>query len=154
MNPEEEVTLTANVTAGAAPFTYDWTGPNGFAATGQTPTLPNTNNVSGTYIVTVTDANGCFATAETTIDATVRPDAPILSTTGPVCLGDPLMVAAIPVTGVVIDYEWTGPAGSTTGGAYPNSQSLVFDPTDGSDCLLYTSPSPRDRQKSRMPSSA
>ena len=24
----------------------------------------------------------------------------------------------------------------------------------GMDCLLYTSPSPRDRQKSRMPSSA
>ena len=34
---------------------------------------------------------------------------------------------------------------------------LVFD-IDGTllntDCLLYTSPSPRDRQKSRMPSSA
>ena len=34
-----------------------------------------------------------------------------------------------------------------------------FDPTLLSDeqaqtCLLYTSPSPRDRQKSRMPSSA
>ena len=26
--------------------------------------------------------------------------------------------------------------------------------THGGDCLLYTSPSPRDRQKSRMPSSA
>ena len=25
---------------------------------------------------------------------------------------------------------------------------------DGMTCLLYTSPSPRDRQKSRMPSSA
>ena len=25
---------------------------------------------------------------------------------------------------------------------------------EGEDCLLYTSPSPRDRQKSRMPSSA
>ena len=25
---------------------------------------------------------------------------------------------------------------------------------DGNGCLLYTSPSPRDRQKSRMPSSA
>ena len=25
---------------------------------------------------------------------------------------------------------------------------------NGSGCLLYTSPSPRDRQKSRMPSSA
>ena len=31
-----------------------------------------------------------------------------------------------------------------------------FDPNDkyGYPCLLYTSPSPRDRQKSRMPSSA
>ena len=27
-------------------------------------------------------------------------------------------------------------------------------PTGSSSCLLYTSPSPRDRQKSRMPSSA
>ena len=27
-------------------------------------------------------------------------------------------------------------------------------PTDFKACLLYTSPSPRDRQKSRMPSSA
>ena len=26
--------------------------------------------------------------------------------------------------------------------------------TNGINCLLYTSPSPRDRQKSRMPSSA
>ena len=28
------------------------------------------------------------------------------------------------------------------------------DPEFNRDCLLYTSPSPRDRQKSRMPSSA
>ena len=32
---------------------------------------------------------------------------------------------------------------------FPNLQSLAK-----SSCLLYTSPSPRDRQKSRMPSSA
>ena len=31
---------------------------------------------------------------------------------------------------------------------------LVFRGTQRRDCLLYTSPSPRDRQKSRMPSSA
>ena len=33
---------------------------------------------------------------------------------------------------------------------------MIFDYEDIkiSDCLLYTSPSPRDRQKSRMPSSA
>ena len=31
---------------------------------------------------------------------------------------------------------------------------LVAPKTPSSPCLLYTSPSPRDRQKSRMPSSA
>ena len=34
-----------------------------------------------------------------------------------------------------------------------NSNGLKID-GHGGDCLLYTSPSPRDRQKSRMPSSA
>ena len=32
--------------------------------------------------------------------------------------------------------------------------SLELDYTTYYNCLLYTSPSPRDRQKSRMPSSA
>ena len=31
---------------------------------------------------------------------------------------------------------------------------IAFDAFDRTTCLLYTSPSPRDRQKSRMPSSA
>ena len=34
-----------------------------------------------------------------------------------------------------------------------NNNRVVVIPLFG-DCLLYTSPSPRDRQKSRMPSSA
>ena len=38
------------------------------------------------------------------------------------------------------------------GGLYQaNDVKIIFDPKH---CLLYTSPSPRDRQKSRMPSSA
>ena len=41
----------------------------------------------------------------------------------------------------------------------PAPPMLMFDRItnvnkDGGVCLLYTSPSPRDRQKSRMPSSA
>ena len=32
--------------------------------------------------------------------------------------------------------------------------TLTASPGTAYDCLLYTSPSPRDRQKSRMPSSA
>ena len=31
---------------------------------------------------------------------------------------------------------------------------LLFSPTESKRCLLYTSPSPRDRTRSRMPSSA
>ena len=34
------------------------------------------------------------------------------------------------------------------------ASSSFLTPTECKDCLLYTSPSPRDRQKSRMPSSA
>ena len=34
----------------------------------------------------------------------------------------------------------------------PKGRNVVMDKSYG--CLLYTSPSPRDRQKSRMPSSA
>ena len=37
----------------------------------------------------------------------------------------------------------------------PDSNIVNYDKTeDKRTCLLYTSPSPRDRQKSRMPSSA
>ena len=35
-----------------------------------------------------------------------------------------------------------------------NSNYFVYVGTYSEGCLLYTSPSPRDRQKSRMPSSA
>ena len=57
-------------------------------------------------------------------------------------------------------------AGTLSAGAQMNSDSLYKEPYRpqyhfspekgwiGDPCLLYTSPSPRDRQKSRMPSSA
>ena len=43
-----------------------------------------------------------------------------------------------------------------TGVSGSGKSSLAFDTifAEGQSCLLYTSPSPRDRQKSRMPSSA
>ena len=37
---------------------------------------------------------------------------------------------------------------------YDGDDSFLEGPTQDTTCLLYTSPSPRDRQKSRMPSSA
>ena len=37
---------------------------------------------------------------------------------------------------------------------FPSVAVCAITALDKTDCLLYTSPSPRDRQKSRMPSSA
>jgi hypothetical protein len=53
-------TIDLTVTGGTATYTYAWTGPAGFTAT--TEDL-SALNASGTYDVTVTDANGCTATA-------------------------------------------------------------------------------------------
>ena len=48
-------TLNADVFGGSAPYTFSWTGPNGFTA--------NTSNieelVAGTYNLSITDSNGC-----------------------------------------------------------------------------------------------
>ena len=41
-------------------------------------------------------------------------------------------------------------AGDTESAFYVRARAIC----SGDPCLLYTSPSPRDRQKSRMPSSA
>ena len=67
----------------------------------------------------------------------------------------------------VIDYVTTASAGDaqdfgdlTSGRGFlaagSNSTKIAFagGNTGSNSCLLYTSPSPRDRQKSRMPSSA
>ena len=52
------------------------------------------------------------------------------------------------------------PDGPADDNGLTTRQQLILDvikkaiETNGYPCLLYTSPSPRDRQKSRMPSSA
>ena len=59
-----------------------------------------------------------------------------------------LGVAAILGLVLGLDREWRGhAAGMRTHGLICVSAAAMV-------CLLYTSPSPRDRQKSRMPSSA
>ena len=45
-------------------------------------------------------------------------------------------------------------AASLSARYYTDEEVAVFHAQRDKACLLYTSPSPRDRQKSRMPSSA
>ena len=124
-------------------------------------------------MVTVTDAAGNSSsessTNELTIDLTPPPapgvtsqttndSTPVISGTTTVGTG---MVLRVEVNGVVYtvgdgnlidngDGSWdlTIPAADTLA---DNLYQVIATLTD---CLLYTSPSPRDRQKSRMPSSA
>ena len=51
--------------------------------------------------------------------------------------------------------QWIGWSGAIDRSDVPEAyEGIRLTPIEISDCLLYTSPSPRDRQKSRMPSSA
>ena len=52
----------------------------------------------------------------------------------------------------IFSYKWTATIG---GNPYTNNSMNITDLLPGNySCLLYTSPSPRDRTRSRMPSSA
>ncbi|WP_156511021.1 MULTISPECIES: T9SS type A sorting domain-containing protein [Emticicia] len=64
----ELLKLSSNATSGTAPLKYEWSGPNGFAANIQNPSILNIGiNATGTYTVKVTDANNCFGTAQTEV---------------------------------------------------------------------------------------
>ncbi|MEZ4962958.1 MAG: gliding motility-associated C-terminal domain-containing protein [Saprospiraceae bacterium] len=126
--PMTDLNLGASAAGGTAPYTFAWTGPNGFASIGQAPILPNAaNNLSGTYTVTLTDANGCTAEAETVVDVTTSPDKPSLSYNGPLCEGGQLVITAPAYNGLDVHYDWAGPAGTTGSGAYPDVAVVVVD---------------------------
>lgn len=58
----ETIHLFADAT-GNGPFTYYWTGPEGFTSNEQNPTIPNAQVInSGTYTVSVYDAHQCVGT--------------------------------------------------------------------------------------------
>ncbi|MFN8295865.1 MAG: HYR domain-containing protein [Chitinophagales bacterium] len=62
------VNLTSSASNATGPYTYSWSGPNGFSSTAQNPSISNaTASNSGTYTVTITDANGCPNTATTAV---------------------------------------------------------------------------------------
>src|SRR5690606_22590614 len=87
-------------------YTYNWTPAGGTGATGNSLT-------TGTYTVTVTDQNGCTATASTTITEPTQVTANITATTDATCglaNGSATVTAGGGIPGYT--YNWT-PSGST-----------------------------------------
>ncbi|WP_310558587.1 immunoglobulin domain-containing protein, partial [Flavobacterium sp.] len=67
------LTLTANATSGIAPYTFSWTGPNGYTSTTENPII---NNIavsnSGVYSVIATDACGSNSLIQSTSTVVVN----------------------------------------------------------------------------------
>ncbi|MEL6867545.1 MAG: hypothetical protein AAFP19_24180, partial [Bacteroidota bacterium] len=131
----QEVDLEPSITGGTYPFTYTWSGPNSFSSTDSVPTLVNvTSTQSGTYTITITDLNGCTATASTELQIEDGLSAPFIFSTGPKCEGSFVRLSIPLYDGASVSYSWTGPSGPITN----NSNELILDPVSISDAGNYS----------------
>ena len=97
-------TTTWCATAGMA--SYSWTGPGGFTANTECITI----GIAGTYIVTITDANGCQSTCQRALTVNLPPPCDITGGSNAVCAGFTTTWCA---TAGMASYAWTGPGGFT-----------------------------------------
>ncbi|MCC7150097.1 MAG: T9SS type A sorting domain-containing protein [Saprospiraceae bacterium] len=94
--------------SGSGVGTYLWTGPGGFTSTQQNPKITNVSPAnSGTYTLVVTAANGCSATAATTVNVVAPPSMSAWADDYDIC---EFSTAYLHATGAS-SYEWTGPWG-------------------------------------------
>ncbi len=99
-------TITLNATAATGATGYSWTGPNGFTATGQNVTIPNSNaSMAGVYTVTATGAATCTGSTTVVVNATPTMNPTV---TSPVCIGSPITLCSGAPVGALV--AWTGPA--------------------------------------------
>ncbi len=68
----DTLTLTANPSNGVAPYSYAWTGPNGFTSGLQNPSITTVLASAGVYSLVITDACGAVAVSQDTNAVTVN----------------------------------------------------------------------------------
>ena len=126
--------INTTVTGGTFPYTYVW-------STGAT-----TSNISGlptgTYTLTINDANGCVQTNTNTINQPpARLDATVASTNNVGCFGGNSGSISINVTGGVtpFTYQWnTGASSQNLTGLSNGSYTVTV--TDANGCTVLISP--------------
>ncbi|MCB0519705.1 MAG: T9SS type A sorting domain-containing protein [Lewinellaceae bacterium] len=128
--PGEPIAISILAAGGNPPYTYLWTGPNGWTSTDPNPVLPQ---VSGIYTVTVTDANLCSTTANFTL-AIPTPIVCDLQTDGELSCANPEVNLSFSCTGGVppYSYQWSngifGPNGTLT---QPGTYSITIVDANG-----------------------
>jgi hypothetical protein len=143
----EDLELRANRTGGKPPYTYSWTGPNGFTSTLENPIITNVTTASaGTYTLTATDGYGCGpVSGTTTVSVNTAPSCTITGPTS-VC-PSPTGYTFTGIAGMKT-YSWaiTSGVGSILGAADAQSVSvsagaacsasftLSLTVTDANDC--------------------
>jgi gliding motility-associated-like protein len=113
----------ANPSGGTAPYTYAW-------SDGQT-TVQATNLASGTYTVTVTDANGCIATGSVTLSQPANLTASSSVTSPILCFGG-IGVVTVTANGGTSPYTGTGAFNAVAG-------LSTYTVTDANGCSATTS---------------
>ena len=123
-------------------------------------------NTAATYTVTVTDNNGCTGIDDFVLTVNANPT-PQITGDDAVCAGQS---STLDAGAGYANYAWNnGTSAQTlvanTAGTYTvtvtdnngcvgTDEFVLTINANPTPCLLYTSPSPRDRTRSRMPSSA
>ncbi len=126
---ESTGSISLTISGGTAPYSYSW---NNGAVTEDLNNIP-----AGDYDVTVTDANGCTATAAATV---TEPDEALeaaVSVTDVLCNGDDTGSAGLTVTGGTEPYTYLWSDGSITedlSGVEAGSYTVTV--TDANGCTI------------------
>ena len=125
---------TVSVTGGTGPYAYSW------STVPVQATATATGLASNTYVVTVTDANGCSQTLSVTIGNLAGPIASVFSSTNVSCNGNNDGAATVTVSGGVIPFTFLWSNGQTL----PTATNLVAGTyilvaTDVNGCIASTS---------------
>lgn len=124
--------INLTVTGGTSPYSYNWSGPNGFSAS----TKDITGLLAGTYNVTVTDGNSCTATATAAVTGPAAAVSVALDSKQDVsCNGDTDGALNITASGGTPGYTYLWSDGSTSedrSGLAPGSYTVTV--TDANSC--------------------
>ncbi|NBA89232.1 hypothetical protein GVN16_25900, partial [Emticicia sp. CRIBPO] len=120
------LTPTITVSASATPntgVTYTWTVPAGVTAPGNVASF--TTTVAGTYSVTVTKENGCYASSSTVVTEDKTAPTVIVSGGQITCAAPTVTVSATATPNTGVSYAWTVPAGVTNPGSVASFTTTV-----------------------------